>query len=81
MHVHCALAHANPTVNTAAVATSGLVFGNISAPVAVTFSAPTVVGYDSVTVTDVMVDGVFGPFNASTSFTYPHTFTCVDPIT
>ena len=74
------LPDANPTVNTAAVTTSGLVLGNISAPVAVTFGAPTVVGKDTVTVTDLMADGVFGPFNTSTSFTYPHTFTCPDPI-
>ena len=74
------LPNANATTNTATVTTTGLVLGNTSAPVAVTFGAPTtVVGYDAVTVSDPMAPSIFGPFDTSNSVQYPHTFTCPVP--
>jgi hypothetical protein len=60
--------------NTATVTTTGDIGGG-TATVPVTFGEPTTVVNDTINVTD-SVEGDLGPFNASGSTTYSHTFTC-----
>lgn len=78
------LPDATDRTNTATVATTGPIGGGTGqAPVSFANTVPTVVGYDSVNVTDDngtpaddSDDLTFGPFSADGSETYDRTFTC-----